>query len=145
MSRIGLKKIEFRKTSSGNSFGISDVFRRASTVTFLKNPFESVYLQLSQAQFLDRNDPHQTVLARPQDLDDASVSVLLRSRIIKEQINTLSKMTQEAERRIEAPKHTFKQNRNATYASNPDFIQSFCSHLFFFSLSVNVSLCIPLI
>ena len=111
ISRVGLKKIELKNTSSGQVFGISDAFRKVASTTIIRNPFDNIYVQLAQAPFHSGTDNTKELHARPQDLDEASMSVLVRARIIKEQINTLSKMTQEAERRIEVPLTTQKDGK----------------------------------
>ena len=111
MTRIGLKKIELKHTTDGQVFGITEVYKRVTTTT-IRNPFENVYLQVSQAPFKQ----HSGGQARPQDLDEASMSVLVRSRIVKEQIHTLSKMTLDAEKRIEGQKHASKDSQDKSKA-----------------------------
>ncbi|KAA6388528.1 MAG: hypothetical protein EZS28_015945 [Streblomastix strix] len=110
MHRVGLKKIEVVRTSLGEKFSISAAFRKTSSAAFLKNPFDSMYVQIAHSTLKESLQPERTPETIPEELELATLSLQLRTKILREQMNSLSKQTQLAERKMELPSHNKDQN-----------------------------------
>lgn len=135
MSRVGFKKIEIKRTNAGETYSISTVYKNVTSSSFIKNPFEKVYIQLTQAPLLGLESNGEHFHAEPSDLDKASMNVIVRSKIIKEQINTLSKMTKEAERKIEMPKSSNKNDKSkssAMFLNDSNTLNGKCLSFYFY-------------
>ncbi|KAK2947558.1 hypothetical protein BLNAU_17525 [Blattamonas nauphoetae] len=153
--RKSLKKVELDKSKQGEHYNISSLYKQIHSSTFLKNPFDDLYVSFAEARSTHMLTTKVNKDTFVDQLDETSMDLQVRSRIVKEQLNSLSKMTLQIGRKLETPvmaqKDAETQNVSdgapAHSASTPHKIQqivqqwqSFLSDQPFFATAAQTSL-----